>query len=58
MSIENFKRQLDAKELQSYGEHSPFREMLEQLIGMLVRLDREACLGVGYDHKCWRFKWL
>ena len=28
MSIEDFKTQLDAKELQSYGEHSPFREML------------------------------
>ena len=51
MSIENFKRQLDTKELQSYGKHSPFREMLEQLIDTLVRLDREAYVGVGNDHR-------
>ena len=51
MSIEDFKRQLDANELQSYGKHSPFREMLEQLIETLVRLDREAYVGVGYDHR-------
>ena len=51
MSIEDFKRQLDVNELQSYGKHSPFREMLEQLIDTLVRLDREAYVGVGYDHR-------
>ena len=51
MSTENFNRQLDAKESQSYGKHSPFREMLEQLIDTLVRLDREAYVGVGNDHR-------
>ena len=39
MSIEDFKRQLGAKELQSYGKHSLCRELLEQLTDMLVRLD-------------------
>ena len=51
MSIKDFKRQLDAKELQSYGKHSPAGEMLEQLIDTLVRLDREAYVGVGNDHR-------
>ena len=51
MSIENFKRQLYAKELHTYGEHSPFREMLEQLSGTLVRLERENTRGLNYDHR-------
>ena len=51
MSIENFRRQLEAKELQPYGKHSPFREMLEQLIDTLVRLDREAWLGESCGHR-------
>ena len=48
MSIENFTRQLYTKELRSYGEHSLFREMLEQLSGTLVRLERENTRGVNY----------
>ena len=51
MSIENFKRHLEAKELQSYGEYSPFREMLEQSKSTLVRLNRKAYLRVNYDHR-------
>ena len=51
MSIEDSKRLLDALALQSHGKLSPFREMLEQLIDMLVRLDREAYLGVDFDHR-------
>ena len=47
MSIEDFRRELDAKELQSYGEHSPFREMLEQSIRALIRLKRKAYLRVN-----------
>ena len=49
MSIENFKHQLYAKELRSYGEPSLFREILEQLSGTLVRLERENTRGVNYD---------
>ena len=49
MSIEDSKRHLDAKASQSHGKLSPFRELLDQLIDMFVRLDREAHLGVDSD---------
>ena len=51
MSIEDYKRHLDAQALQSHGKLSPVRELLEQLIDMVFRLDREAYLGVGADHR-------
>ena len=51
MSIEDYKRHLDAQALQSHGKLSPSRELLEQLIDMAVRLDREANLGVSTDHR-------
>ena len=50
MSMEDIKGQLDAKEFRTDEKRYLFREMLEQLIGTLVRLDREAHLRVGYDH--------
>ena len=37
MSIEDYKRRLDALALQSHGIVSPFRELLEQLFDMVVR---------------------
>ena len=36
MSIEDYKRQLDAQTLQFHGKLSPFRELLEQLFDMVV----------------------
>ena len=51
MSIEGYKRQLDAQALQSYGKLSPFRELLEQLFETVVRLDIEVYLRVGSDHR-------
>ena len=47
MSIEDYKRHLDAQALQSDGKLSPSRELLEQLIDMVFRLDREVYHGVG-----------
>ena len=51
MSIDDYKRQLDAQALQSHGKLSPFRELLEQLFDMIVRLDRKAYLRVGSNHR-------
>ena len=50
MSIDDYKCHLDAQALQSHGNLSPFRKLLEQLIHMVFRLDREAYLGVDDDH--------
>ena len=51
MSIEDYNRHLDARALQSNGKLSQSRELLEQLIDMVFRLDREAYLGVDTDHR-------
>ena len=51
MSIEDYKCHLDAQALQSHGKLSPSRELLEQLIDMVFRLEREVYLGVGADHR-------
>ena len=51
MRIEDYKRQRDAMEVPSHGNLSPFREVLEQLLDTVVRLDREASLGGGYSHQ-------
>ena len=51
MSIEDYKRDLDALALRSHGKLSPFTELLEQLIDMLVRLDHEAYIGVNSDYR-------
>ena len=51
MKLEDYNRQQNAMELRSYGKHSPFTEPLEHLIDMLVRLDREAYLGIGFDQR-------
>ena len=37
--------------MRSQGKVSPVRELLEQLIDMVVCLDREARLGVSYGHR-------
>ena len=37
MSIEDYKRHLDAQALQSHGKLSPSRELMEQLFDMVVR---------------------
>lgn len=50
MSILEYKRQRNAMEVQPIGNHSPFREVLEQLeqlFDMVVRLDREVSRGVS-----------
>ena len=51
MSIEDYKRPLDAQALQFHGKLFPSRELLEQLIDIVFRLDREVYLGVGADHR-------
>ena len=51
MSIEDYNRHLDAQALQSHGKLSPSRELLEQLIDLVFRLDREVYLGVAADHR-------
>ena len=48
MSIEEYNRQRDAKEMQSQGKLSPIRELLEQLFDMVVRLDHEGRFGASY----------
>ncbi len=50
MNIEDYKRQRDAMEELSQGNLSPFKELLEQFFVMVVRLDRETCLGGSYGH--------
>ena len=51
MSLEGYKHQRDAMDVPSQGNLSPFRELLEQLLDTVVRLDREASLGVSYGHR-------
>ncbi len=51
MNIEDYKRQRDAMKFPSQENLSPFKELLEQLFDMVVRLDREACLGGSYGHR-------
>ena len=51
MIIEDYIRHLDADALRSHGKLSPSRELLEQLIDMVFRLEREAVLGMNYDHQ-------
>ncbi len=55
MSIEDYKRQRDAMEVPSHGNLSPVRELLQQLLDTVVRLDREASLGGGYGHRVGEF---
>lgn len=42
MSKKVYKRRLDTQALQSHGNLSPSRELLEHSIDAQVRLDREA----------------
>ena len=48
MSIEDYNRQRDVKDIQSQGKLSPIRELLEQLFDMVVRLDHEGRFGASY----------
>ena len=48
MSIEDYNRQRDVKEVPSQGKLSPIRELLEQLFDMVVRLDHEGRFSAGY----------
>ena len=50
MSIEDYTRQREVMEMQSQGKVSKVGELLEQLYDMVVRLDREARLGVNCGH--------
>lgn len=45
--MEGYKRQRDAIEVPSLGNLSPFKELLEQFLDKVVRLDREASHGGG-----------
>ncbi len=40
-------RQRDAMEVPSHGNLSPFKELFEQLLDSVVRLDRDPSLGGG-----------
>ncbi len=51
MNIEDYKRQRDAIEVLSQGNFFPFKELLDLLFVMVVRLDRETCLGGSYGHR-------
>ncbi len=51
MSIKDYKRQRSAMEVPSQGNFSLFKELLEQLFDMVVRLGREASLGGSYGHR-------
>ena len=51
MPQEDYKRQLNAKEFQSYAKHSPFREPLEHLFNTLIRLGHEEYLDLFYVHR-------
>ena len=49
--LEDYKRLHEAKEIPSKKTGSPFREPLVKKFNAIVRLEREAYLGVDYDHR-------
>ena len=51
MNLENCKRLHEALEIPSQGTGSPYRELLEKMLEVVIRLEREAVLGMNYDHR-------
>ena len=54
MNLEDYKRLHEALEIPSQGTGSPFRELLEKMFEVVIRLEREAVLGMNYDHRVGR----
>ena len=54
MNLEDYKRLHEALEIPSQGTGSPYREMLEKMFKVIIRLEREAVLGMNYDHRASR----
>ena len=51
MNLEDYKRLHEALEIPSQGTGSPYRELLEKMLEVVIRLEREAVLGMNYDHR-------
>ena len=51
MNLEDSKRLHEALVIPSQGTGSPFRELLEKMFEVVIRLDRESVLGMNYDHR-------
>ena len=54
MNTEDYKRLHEALEIPSQGTGSPYREMLEKMFEVDIRLEREAVLEMNYDHRAGR----
>ena len=48
MNLEDYKRLHEALEIPSQGTDSPYRELLEKMFEVVIRLEREAVLGMNY----------
>ena len=51
MNLEDCKPLDEALEIPSKGTGYPYRELLENMFEVVIRLDREAVLGMNYDHR-------
>ena len=51
MNLEDYKRLHEAMELRSQGTGSPYRELLEKIFEVVIRLECEAVLGMNYEHQ-------
>ena len=51
MNLEDYKRLHEALEIPSQETGSPYRELLEKMFEVVIRLEREALLGMNYDHR-------
>ena len=54
MNLEDYKRFHKALEIPSQGTGSPYRELLEKMFEVVIRLEREAVPGMYYDHRAGR----
>ena len=51
MNLEDYKRLNETMEIPSQGTGSSFRELLEKMFKVIIRLEREAVLGMNYNHR-------
>ena len=51
MNIEDYKRLHEAMEIPSQGTGSPYRELLEKMFKVVIRLERQANPEMNYDHQ-------
>ena len=51
MNLEDYNRLHEALEIPSQGTGSSFRELIEKMFEVVIRLEREAVLGMNYDHR-------